>query len=344
MKSIRCNACGLPNWSTDQTCKRCHTALASNPPEVEIEATLLPDDDPSETAVAPGSQPVVFVAPSAPMRSSRKTILVIAALFLLLVSVSVPVAFWVFKSSAPDYAKLISNSSQYRQTWNVLINHECEPSISVAEQMSGLDIPHKTTFLPETLMLYHAGWLRFHQINDAADESTDVAFLMNPYTIEPKSNEVARQWQVLNRRMKVGNSPVNESNKWWIVPVGEREFGQVTNTEKYYDFANSTDSLRVTFNWRWKPNDFGRALDTSQPSYTPPENVIGKNNWLPSDSSDMPVRDSRATYEGCALLRKKDDGTWQVATIWFADSPDQHYPQNEQNQDSRRHNWNVEGF
>ena len=205
MKGIRRNECGLLNWSTDEACKRCHAALASNPPEVED--ARLPHDDATETVVASESQRVSFVAPPPPARSHRKAILVVAALFLLLVSVSVPATFWALKSSPPDYEKLIPNSSQYRRTLNILINRE---------------------------------------------------------------------------------------------------------------FASSTDFLDVDFNWRWKANEFGRALDISQPSYKGPEDIIGKYNWLPADSQDMPVRDSRATYEGFARLRKKDDGSWQVTTIWFA--------------------------
>jgi len=342
MKGIRCNECGLLNWSTAESCKRCHAGLASSPSEVE--ASPRPHDETIATAVANESQTFSFGTPPPPVHSRRKVILVLAALFLLLVSVSVPVSIWALKSSAPDYVKLIPNSSQYRKTLNILINRECDSHTSLAEQMSGLNISHKPTLLPETLMLYHAGFLRFHQISDPADESTDIFFLMNPYTIEPKSNDVARQWRELTRRMKIGNSPVNESNQWWIVPIGEREFGQVTKVEKNYEFASSTDFLNVDFTWRWKPNEFGRALDISQPSYKRPEDIVGKGNWLPADSLGMPVRDSRATYKGYARLRKQDDGTWQVTTIWFADSPDQHYPADQNNQDSLRHTWNTDGF
>jgi len=286
------------------------------------------------------------------VRSHRKPAFIFAAigLFLIiaaipvLIAFAVPISTWVYEGPTPDYAKLITSSTDYKKTWNILLNRENEIYISTAEQMSGLNIQHKAKLLPETLMLYHAGLLKFHEITAPPNEFADVAFLMNEFTNEPATEEIGRQWRVLNRRMKIADSPVNESNQWWIVPIGEREYVQVTESQKRYDFATSTNFLDVTFKWKWKPNDFGRALDIADPSYKLPEDIIGRGNWLPADSLGMPVRDSRVTYEGYAELRRKDDLTWAVDKIWFGDSPDQHYPSNQQNQFSHYHYLDIEGF
>lgn len=357
MKSIRCNECGLLNWDTQQNCKRCQTPLFAAP--AEIQPMIEPEIPlPAESRATPAPLPLTAVdyLPMAAMdqhlRSHRRPAFILAAflLFLVVAGAAVLIAFalptstWISLGSKPDYADLIPNSSDYKKTWNILVNRENGIYISTQEQMSGLNIQHKPKLLPETLMLYHAGFLKFHEITSPPNESTDVAFLMNEFTIEPTTNQIATQWRLLNHRMKIADSPVNESNQWWVVPIGEREYGQVTEAEKRYDFATSTNFMDVTFKWKWKPNDFGRALDVADPSYKPPEDIVGRGNWLPADSLGMPVRDSRATYEGFAKLRRKDDGHWIVDKIWFADSPNQHYPSDEQNQYSRYHYSHIEGF
>lgn len=349
MKSIRCDECGLLNWDTQEQCKRCQTPLSAAPEQVQplVEPEIAPP------AASPEKQPYVptspeyyqFMAMDHHSRSHRKPAFVLAAigLFLImaaipvLIAFGVPISTWVYEGPTPDYARLITNSPHYKKTWNILVNRENEVYISTQERMTGLDIPHQPKLLPETLMLYHAGFLKFHEITAPPNEFTDVAFLMNPFTNEPTTDQIAQQWRLLNRRMKIANSPVNESSQWWIVPIGEREFVQVTEVNKSYDFATSTNFREVIFKWKWKPNDFGGAMDIAGSSYKPPEDIIGRANWLPADSWGMPVRDSRATYEGFAKLRRQDDLTWTVDSIWFADGPDQHY-------DGRYHYSDIEGF
>jgi len=246
---------------------------------------------------------------------------VVAWVGLALSLASVPVGLWMFKrSSTPDFAKLIVNSSVYDKTVTIGINRECEPPISVEEQKSGVNIPHKTTLLPETLMLYHAGFLKFHRITDPPDQATEPFLLMNPYTIEPKSDEIGRQWSVSKSDVYMAKCQAHPTSRWWVIPVGESEFVEVKDVKKSVDRDGSTDFLDITFRWRWKPNDVGRVLDLSDLSYKAPEDLIDKYNL--SDVGMLPARDSRGFYVGLAKLHKNKFGTWSVDAV-FLSFPDQ---------------------
>ena len=58
----------------------------------------------------------------------------------------------------------------------------------------------------------------------------------------------------------------------------------------------------------------------------------------------MVVRDSHQVYEGYAKLFRKDDGSYAVFQLWYADSPNQRWPVNQFNADQTRHTWGVPGF
>jgi hypothetical protein len=101
----------------------------------------------------------------------------------------------------------------------------------------------------------------------------------------------------------------------WKVPIGEREFGRIVEMVSGPE-GTTSDTVMVSFTWKWKPTEVGQSFDRASSSYIAPTTPKG----YVRGPFDVEVNDSRAIYWGTADLHRTGD-TWQLDNLqWHGPS------------------------
>ena len=97
----------------------------------------------------------------------------------------------------------------------------------------------------------------------------------------------------------------------WRVPIGTRQFLEVTQIHNWRDKNENipVNELIVDFTWRWVPNEFGDAFDTQSATFRalPPEVQEAAGNW-----------GVRMNTEGTMMSRaylRREGKQWQLTVI-----------------------------
>jgi hypothetical protein len=120
----------------------------------------------------------------------------------------------------------------------------------------------------------------------------------------------ANHWETVHEPLLYGgNEPMNEPLAWWRVPIGKREFQEVTKVGSIKNEAGK-DSLDVEFSYHWRPNDIGLSFDKGNRA---PDTIL----QTVRRAADYVPWDSRKTYVAVAHL-ERIDGQWKLADITFS--------------------------
>ena len=96
----------------------------------------------------------------------------------------------------------------------------------------------------------------------------------------------ASQWEEFREPLRTGgDESVNPPVAWWRVPIGHREFEQVTRMGEVVKESDK-ETLEVEFAYSWRPNQVGQAFDRNSPARSAfPEKARKASELLPWDSS-----------------------------------------------------------
>jgi hypothetical protein len=136
--------------------------------------------------------------------------------------------------------------------------------------------------------------------------------------IDPGTGLVPFEYTHVN--LELTDSGQSQSDTWepyevkkdgkvgWKVPLGERQLIQVMDVMPSPDDQPLKDDALVSFTWKWKPNEVGKAFDRRSPSYFKPE----KSKNLARSVVDVEINDSQATYWGVASVQRVND-RWEAS-------------------------------
>ncbi|MEA2205523.1 MAG: hypothetical protein QOE77_2299 [Blastocatellia bacterium] len=136
--------------------------------------------------------------------------------------------------------------------------------------------------------------------------------------IDPRTGLVPFEYTHVN--LELTDSGQTQSDTWepyevkkdgkvgWKVPLGERQLIQVMDVMASPDDQPLKDEALVSFTWRWKPNEIGKAFDRRSPSYLKPD----KPKNILRNAFDVEINDSQATYWGVASVQRVND-RWEAS-------------------------------
>jgi len=136
--------------------------------------------------------------------------------------------------------------------------------------------------------------------------------------IDPRTGLVPFEYTHVN--LELTDSGQTQSDSWepyevkrdgkvgWKVPLGERQLIRVMDVMSSPEDQPLQDGALVSFTWRWKPNEIGKAFDKRSPSYVKPE----KPKNISRSALDIEIDDSQATYWGVASLQRIND-RWEAS-------------------------------
>lgn len=295
MSSLRCLSCGLVNWSTAESCKKCGGALMD--PAHYLEFNLVAEKS---------------------RESSNFSWLKRLLVFLLIAIVAVLLVVWL-RTRARNQAIVAAIQSsnlfakQTVEACKLTGLYESPSAEAVTLQDAGLifiegeekNIPSPTQDRTPICKQYGTFGtvppsVAFSSANPGLCITPAVemvkAKVLN-LTLSPNGIAVASDWEKLENEKKAG----------WIVPVGTRELIEV----KFMEWRIPNKAL-VTFSWKWKPNEVGRYFDSSDVE-------LSRNPHMRQKS--YPVLSSRFPFEATAELAETSQG-WEVKSIeWHSPYP-----------------------
>lgn len=211
-------------------------------------------------------------------------------IFFLIAVVATPLLLWFRQSSQhQDMATAIKSSSQFTEPLTV----EASQAKDATEKLSA-----------EALTLVDAGLLAYEKSSYVGEPIVLSSGMLLARHLAPthkytrsrlslKDTAVAQNWQTIEDEQRTG----------WRVPVGSREFVEVTSVER-----PDSSNAKVTFTWRWKSNETGKHFDYDL--YDSGKHRAPRSN---------PILSSTHTYGGTAELIRADDN-WVVKSIkWNMD-------------------------
>ena|GEM_PF-2475329 len=291
---VQCASCGLNNKASQLNCIRCYAALQGLPVS-------------SVSAESPSG----FIIPLWVKLSAGAGVLVV----LLVAAAAFTLVLSARKAGSGRYAHL-ENAVRISPSFN-------EPVTVDAGRYAYWDMESAKSeqeATPAAYTLAHLGLIYIH---------TGRSFNVSPnynsqgkMVIDPNTGIVPQETRHVSLEL-IGNGPA-QSADWepyeikkdgkvgWKVPIGEREFLRVVQVMSLPEgvVSSSSDSLMVSFTWKWKPTELGKSFDKGSPSYVTP--ATPKN--FPRSSFDVEINDSRATYWGTAELHRTGD-TWEAGRV-----------------------------
>jgi|SRR5580765_1176555 len=291
MNSITCSHCGLVNWATSESCKRCRRSLLASASGAEL--------SPSGSAKRSSS-------------FSKKWFLA----FLLL---AIPLGIWQY-SRARNQAIIsalqksdVFNESLTVEVYKNLYGPEGENVeaitlrdagfMNIEEGLKDVVDTSKPWAIPtpQPICPPPAGG---YGINTCPPDKT----YYGPHLVKVRSITFTFPAGSDISDWKPFETTKPSDRKGWIVPVGGKQLVELTAVEWL------SNTPQVYFTWTWKPNQVGRYFDSKD---DPPAFVNGVstgNGHRPRASRTM---DSSRVLKATARLAKTADG-WEVKQInWY---------------------------
>ena len=302
---VRCAGCGLNNKPTQTNCIRCYASLAGLP------VSTIFVEGPSPNGLSLGISIPLWMKLAAGG----------GVLFVVLLAA---LAFTVFVSTK---TRILNRYAHLENAIRVSPSFNVPPTVDVSrytyyDENGG----QQQEATPAAYTLAHLGLLYVH-IGMYSDVSPNYnsqgKIVMDPFTgIGPRAYRHVSLELVGAGQAQSANWEPYEIKKdgkvGWKVPIGERELLRVVEVKTLGEMQGdgTSENLVVSFTWRWKPNEVGRAFDKASPSYFTPDPPKG----LMRSPFEVEINDSRATYWGTAELRKTGN-TWEAAQlIWLGTS------------------------
>jgi hypothetical protein len=310
--NIKCPNCGLTNFATESNCKRCKGALEDF------------GDDYSST---PDSVAVYAASPVGNKtggRGSARQIVVVTVGLLLLgvvaVSMFVPVSKVLgYFNGASNYSRAITESTQFKSPVWVRANKE-EIPMQTSVYVPGEVYSYNTMagiVVKEVDVLAGMGYLLVEDF-ESSESGSRVAF-GPPTQVLTKHHRIsltglgqkeASQWEEFQEPLRTGgDESANPSVAWWRVPIGYRQFEQVTRVGEVVK-ESGKETLEIEFAYSWRPNQVGQAFDRSSPARSAfPEKARKASELLPWDSTKPLL--------GVAHLERAGSD-WKVTNVLFS--------------------------
>ena len=317
MNSVRCPQCGLVNFVTAESCKRCRASFATAPGGGDAPAEM--------TYVPEGEGASLFSAKRVTLGAAA---LVCVGLVLLVYQGVVPSPF-----GPPDYAKLIRESKPFREPVKVRVNRAPLPPALPSANAGGFpSVPQSAQggAMGAAYVLEGLGLLRIgtssHEVVSPFDAPTfkgkEIVWskrkieYVSSISLTERGIRESAGWEEFDAPQMQGLG--GESLPWWGVPVGSREFVKVVST-RAASWKDGGDGVEVVFAWRWKPNQIGEAYRRDSPVQ---QSLTGEARRI---AESMGAR-AHAEFEATAQL-VRDGGGWKVAAIdyWRGDGTDASY-------------------
>lgn len=290
---VQCANCGLHNKASQTNCIKCYASLAGLPTFTVADETVRSQGIPPWVKFAAGG--VVLVV-----------LLVGVAAFSLVMRA---------KKSFSNRFEHFENAIRVSPKFNVNVTEDVG-RYSYYDSDAGGSQQDAT---PAAYKLSDLGLLYIH-VGQYSDVTTNYNS-QGKIVIDSSTGLVPRSYRHVSLEL-IGKAQADSVN-WesyenkrdgkvgWKVPIGDRELLKVMEAKSIVEMGGTSDGMTVSFTWRWKPNDLGRAFDKASPSYAAPSTT--SKNWV-RNSFDLPVDDSRTTYWGTADLHKVGD-SWEVDRV-----------------------------
>jgi hypothetical protein len=295
---VQCASCGLNNKASQLNCIRCYASL---------------DGLPVSTVVteSPGGFSIPLWLKLSAGGAVLVVLLVAAAAFTLVLSARKAVARrYAHLENAvrisPDFSVPVSvdvGRYTYRDMDTAKSEQEATPAAYTLAQLG--------------LIYIHTG---MYSDTPAPVNSFNGRVIIDPNTgLAPQAYRHVSLEAIGNGQAQSANWEPYENKKQgavgWKVPVGERELLRIVQVMAVPDGVipssrDTSESLVVSFTWKWKPNELGKSFDKGSPSYVTP--ATPKN--FSRSSFDVEINDSRATYWGTAQLHRTGD-TWEAGQM-----------------------------
>jgi hypothetical protein len=289
---VQCASCGLNNKASQLNCIRCYASLDGLPVSTVV------TESPGQSGI-----------PLWIKLSAGAGVLVV----LLVLVGALAVFFSARKSISGKYAHL-ENAVRISPNFNVPVT--VEAGRYGYWDMDAARSDQEAT--PAAYTLAHLGLVYIHTgfYSDVSPTVTNTGKVI----IDPHSGIVPKHYRHVSLEW-MGNAQA-QSASWetyevkkdgkvgWKVPIGEREFLRIVQVMPVPEGMPSSDTVMVSFTWKWKPNEMGQAFDKGSPSYVTPNSP--KN--FPRSAFDVEINDSRATYWGTAELHRTGD-TWEAGRM-----------------------------
>jgi len=229
-----------------------------------------------------------------------------AVVVVLLVAASAATLFWTVKQSVARRHARLENAIRTSPKFDLPVTVEVGRYAYYDQETSG----NQQEATPAAYTLAHAGLLYVHTglYSDVSPysnsqgrmivDSKSRSYHHVDLELLEKGKAQSANWEPYAEKMggKVG----------WKVPIGEREFIRIVEMVSGPE-GTTSDTVMVSFTWKWKPNELGQWFDQASTSYIGP---IAPQGYV-RGPFDIEVNDSRATYWGTADLHRTGD-TWQL--------------------------------
>lgn len=252
MNNIRCSDCGLVNWSSEESCKRCSAALISG------RALQLTNEKSS----------------GSPLKKLLLIIFVVAI---------VVIPFWVWQKRAArnrEMAAAIRSSTLFAKPVTVEASSTggffdiLNPEAIVLRGAGLLTIDNEPVSKPASAQPSLA---EPNSVLIPMMRQTNQSRILNRPTLRliPIDIAATRDWQTFEDR--------EHHRSGWTVPVGTRELIELMSIEEA-----GTDTVQIQFTWKWKPNEVGRHFDINETVRQSDPHRRRKSN--PRLSSEFPFK------------------------------------------------------
>jgi hypothetical protein len=295
---VECLTCGLKNKASDHHCIRCYAPLSG------LEVLTLPDEGPARAGIP------LWIKLTAGG----------AVLIVLLVVVSAVTLFWAVKQNVTRRNARLESAIRSSPKFAVPVMVDAG-RYTFYDQDNGGGPEQEAT--PAAYALAQVGLLYVHTgfYSDISPTSNNQGRMV----IDPNAGLIPRPYhhvslELLEKGRAAAPNWVPYETKagnklGWKVPIGEREFGRIVEMVSGPE-GTTSDTVMVSFTWKWKPTELGQSFDKASASYLAPATPKG---YL-RGQFDIDVNDSRATYWGTADLHRTGD-TWQLDNlIWHGPS------------------------
>jgi len=252
--------------------------------------------------------------------------------------VFVPAKLNKYFDKTPKYVEAISNSSKFKEPVTVRVNRQELPTdpLAAGNRLGGFPWDEKKpgSAVAAASVLESAGLIRmsvsttYHTVQMP---TTDATIQIDPVTgrmsgsptrenyrdvksdtlliqLTEKGRQDSVNWQETDEPYQTGNSQ-GPTLGWWRVPIGGRQLIRIESVAPYPEESGS-ETILVTFRWRWQPNQLGESFDCVNTHLSGQaakvQEAVRSLGW-----------NSQAEYDATAKLRKVG-GLWEVNEITFA--------------------------